>query len=402
MVSARAGGRRPPTTGSGRPGGGGLGRRARRRTTGAAAPRRRCRRRGSRSPGTLGERPAAERDRFPVRARGGGVRRRPGARRRRRASSGVAASTITRTSGSVPEGRSRIRPESPSLSCSRATASASSGSSVRSRSTPGTLTSTCGSRVTTEASSRSDDAGAGHPLQDLQRAQDAVAGGGVLAHDDVAGLLAAEGEPAVAHGLEHVAVADRGLVHGDAGPPHRLDEARGCSSPWPRRCRGRGGRARAGRAASIAISWSPSTVAPVWSIARHRSASPSRAKPASAPCSSTASRRPGEVGRAAALVDVEAVGLVVDRDHRGAGGAQRRGPDLGRRAVRAVEHDTQAGRAVVEGADEVVGVLLDGRGVRRDAADVGAGRAVPRPRRGAPRSRAPGRRRASRRRGPGT
>ena len=43
--------------------------------------------------------------------------------------------------------------------------------------------------------------------------------------------------------------------------------------------------------ASTASTWSPSTVRPVASTARQRSASPSRAIPRSAPCSSTAERR---------------------------------------------------------------------------------------------------------------
>ena len=87
--------------------------------------------------------------------------------------------------------------------------------------------------------------------------------------------------------------------------------------------------------------------------------------------------QPRQVGGSAALVDVDAVGLVVDREHRDAGVPQGTWPDLDRRAVRAVEHDAQPGRAVVEGAEQVVGVLLDGRAVRRDPADVGTGRALP-------------------------
>ena len=43
----------------------------------------------------------------------------------------------------------------------------------------------------------------------LQRRDEAVAGGRIVRHDDVAGLLAAEIEAALAHVLEHIAVADR-------------------------------------------------------------------------------------------------------------------------------------------------------------------------------------------------
>jgi hypothetical protein len=55
-------------------------------------------------------------------------------------------------------------------------------------------------------------AGGGHPLEQVERGEDAVAGGGVVAHDHVAGLLAAERVAAGLHRLEHVAVADLGLT----------------------------------------------------------------------------------------------------------------------------------------------------------------------------------------------
>ena len=57
-----------------------------------------------------------------------------------------------------------------------------------------------------------------------------VAGGGPAAEDDVAGLLAAEGEALGVQGGQHVAVPDRGLVDGDAPLGHGQAEARGWSS----------------------------------------------------------------------------------------------------------------------------------------------------------------------------
>ncbi len=48
--------------------------------------------------------------------------------------------------------------------------------------------------------------------QDLQRCQHAVAGGGEVAHDQMAGLLAAQIVAALAHLLDHVAIADLGAV----------------------------------------------------------------------------------------------------------------------------------------------------------------------------------------------
>ena len=48
-----------------------------------------------------------------------------------------------------------------------------------------------------------------HHREHLQRGDEAVAGRRIVRHDDVAGLLAAEIDAALAHVLEHVAVADR-------------------------------------------------------------------------------------------------------------------------------------------------------------------------------------------------
>ena len=119
------------------------------------------------------------------------------------------ASTITRTSGSVPLGRSSTRPASPSRASSSATAdhtaSASSSSSV---SGTGTLTSTWGTRVDQAVEQLGQRrSGPGHQVGQDQAGQQAVAGGGQPAEDDVARLLAAEGEPVLVQGGQHVAVA---------------------------------------------------------------------------------------------------------------------------------------------------------------------------------------------------
>ena len=143
---------------------------------------------------------------------------------------------------------------------------------------------------------------------DVERGQDAVAGGGVVAHDHVAGLLAAEGVAGELHRLEDVAVADLGLPDADARrsriawtkPRLLITVATTVSLA--------SGRASRIARARIARIWSPSTTLPSWSTARQRSASPSRAKPTSAPCSRTASCSDSEVGRAAAVVDVQPVG----------------------------------------------------------------------------------------------
>src|SRR5450755_3688046 len=73
------------------------------------------------------------------------------------ASSRVGASTITRTTGSVPLGRSNTRPDAPSWCWALATACSRSLSvCARDLSTPSTLIKTCGSRVITAARSASD------------------------------------------------------------------------------------------------------------------------------------------------------------------------------------------------------------------------------------------------------
>ena len=56
-----------------------------------------------------------------------------------------------------------------------------------------------------------------------------------------------------------------------------------------------------------------------------------------------------EVGGAAAVVDVQAVGLGADRDDVGTRLAQRQRPDLGRGAVRAVEHHPDPAERAVDG-----------------------------------------------------
>ena len=60
-----------------------------------------------------------------------------------------------------------------------------------------------------------------------------------------------------------------------------------------------------------------------------------------------------EVGGAAVVVDVEAVGRGVDLDHRGAGAAQRLGSDVRRGAVGAVDHDGEAVEPVRDRREQV-------------------------------------------------
>ena len=94
--------------------------------------------------------------------------------------------------------------------------------------------------------------------------------------------------------------------------------------------------------AMTASSWSPSTTWPRSSTIMTRSASPSSAMPISARISRTLCADGGEIGRAAILVDVEAVRLDADRDHIGAHFPQRAGRHLVGGAVGAIDDHAQA------------------------------------------------------------
>ena len=135
----------------------------------------------------------------------------------------------------------------------------------------------------------------------------------------MARLLAAEHEVVLLERGEHVAVADR-----------RLDDRRCRRASSARRSprfditvtaiaslRSSAALVR-GRARAIAMIWSPSTSSPRSSTAITRSASPSSASPTSAPCVAHGGLQRLGVRRAAAVVDVAAVGLGVEHVDVGA------------------------------------------------------------------------------------
>ena len=101
--------------------------------------------------------------------------------------------------------------------------------------------------------------------------------------------------------------------------------------------------------ARIAMIWSPSTTSPAAVTARQRSASPSWARPRSAPCGQHRLADRLQVGGAAVVVDVEAVRVGVDRDDLGAGLLVRGRADLAGRAVGAVDDDLDALEPVRDG-----------------------------------------------------
>ncbi len=197
-----------------------------------------------------------------------------------------AASTITRTMGSVPDGRSSTRPVLPSS----ASASAHRGGDdlVRVES------------VVVDVAHVDEDlrvdrhdrgelgeglSGARHLGHQVQAGEQAVAGGGEVGHDHVSGLLAAQRQRRGRSSPRAHSGRRPGLDHLDAVLAHGDRAGRGCSSPWRRACRPAVRRARPCASARMAMIWSPSMTLPAASTARQRSASPSCAMPTSAPCS---------------------------------------------------------------------------------------------------------------------
>ena len=183
------------------------------------------------------------------------------------ASSG--ASTITRTSGSVPEGRTSTRPRPSSFAFSSSTAAQTSAPSIAPRSAVGcSRDAGAGARR-----ARRPPAGVAERPQSEKGGGDAVARRGEVGPDDVARLLAPERPVALEQLLDHVAVADLRLDDLDTRLLHRGHESevghhghRHPALELARSCRSR---------AISAIRSSPSCSRPSPSTARTRSPSPS-------------------------------------------------------------------------------------------------------------------------------
>ena len=142
------------------------------------------------------------------------------------------------------------------------------------------------------------------------------------AHDHVAGLLAAERVAADPHRLEHVAVADLGLPDAEPGRLHRLDEAevahhRGHDGVVDEPA-GLGHPERQDREELVAVD--------VVALVVDGQAAVGVAVEGDAGVGAVLDDgrlQRAEVGGAAAVVDVEAVGLGADHDDLGAGRPQR-------------------------------------------------------------------------------
>ncbi len=281
---------------------------------------------------------------------------------------------MTRTSGSVPLARSSTRPLSPSSAVTAATASVSTSSEADAVAID---VAHVDEHLRVDRHDRGE-LGEGlalsrHLGHEVQARQQAVAGRGVVAHDDVAGLLAAERVAALVHRLEHVAVADGGLEHADALPAIA-------------RCRPRLLMTVATRVSSLRLTAllhrhgdDRHDLVAVDDLAGgvHGEAAVGVAVVGDADVGPDAHDMLGErveVGRADAVVDVHAVRVGADHGDAGAGIAEGLGRDSGCRAVRAVEHDVDAVEAMRQRGEQVEDVAVLGVGEARDAADAAAGR----------------------------
>ena len=171
-----------------------------------------------------------------------------------------------------------------------------------------------------------------------------------MAHDHVAGLLAAQRVAGHLHRLEHVAVADLGLADPDTGGLHRLHEAEvahhGRDHGVLDQVAALGHRQRQDRQDLVAVD--------VVALVVDREAPVGVAVEGEAGVRAVLEHgglERTEVGGAAAVVDVEPVRLGADGDHLGTGGPQRPGAGLEGRAVGAVEDHLEPGERAVDGAD---------------------------------------------------
>ena len=174
------------------------------------------------------------------------------------------------------------------------------------------------------------------------------------------------------HGLEHVAVTDAGLHHGDAVLGHRAVQPEVAHHGRDERVLHqvpallhRDGQHRHDLVAVHDPAAGVDREAPV-GVAVVRDAD------VGADPHHVLSQRV-QVGRADTVVDVEAVGVGADHGDAGAGIAERLGRDSGCRAVGAVEHHVQAVEAVRQRREQVHDVAVFGVGEPADAADIGAG-----------------------------
>ena len=155
-------------------------------------------------------------------------------------------SAMTRISGSVPDLRI-TQPAAPSSRCFGGGDRGLDARRPRAASPPSkrTFLSSCGSGSNWWSTSLAGSAVLDQRGEHLQRRDQPVAGRRMIGEDDVAGLLAADVEAALAHRLEHVAVADLGADQLEPVASRGSARGRGWTSPSRPRRRPRARRAGA-------------------------------------------------------------------------------------------------------------------------------------------------------------
>ncbi len=289
-----------------------------------------------------------------------------------------AASTITRTNGSVPDGRSSTRPVDPSSPLRLG----DRGSDIRGGLHPRlvhvrNVDEDLRQPLHDRGQLPQRTAGLRDPRRQQQPGQRAVTRGRVVEDDDVPGLLAAEGVPVLLHLLQDVPVTDRGLHQPDARPLHRQLEAevghhgghhrvRPQRGPLPHGQREHGEDLVAVDLLAGVVHGQAAVGVTVVRDTEVRAVLDDRGL------------QLVQVGRAAAVVDVEAVRLGADRDDLRARPGERLRRDPRGRAVRFVQDDLQPVEPVGQHRQQVGDVLLEALVVRPHAPDTGARRPLPR------------------------
>ncbi len=148
--------------------------------------------------------------------------------------------------------------------------------------------------------------------QHLKRGDEAVAGRRIVGQDDVARLLTADVETVLAHVLQHIAVADRGACQLQAEAAEKPLEAEVGHHGGDNARPGTAGRPLARTRRRPPSAGRRRSTWPFSSTMTTRSASPSSAMPMSARMLAHLLRQRLGMGRAAIVVDVEAVGLDAD------------------------------------------------------------------------------------------
>ena len=210
----------------------------------------------------------------------------------------------------------------------------------------------------------------------MHRGEDPVAGRREVAHDDVAGLFAAQREGTGSHRLEDIAVADGSLHDGDAGLFEGQDETKVAHD---------GGYDRVVVQAAFVTCGEGENgqyVVAVDDIALSIDRKAAIGIAVEGETGHGAMFDDGllqvfEMSRTAVLVDVEPVGLGMNGDDVGAKGCEDFGSDPEGSAVGAVENDGQSVKSDGGGADEMLDVTGDTGTAVPDATDAGAGRALP-------------------------